>query len=311
MKKIVYLLLCGLLLWCGAEAKTAKQEAKRKIMLHAHRGGTGLMPENTIPAMLNGMKCGADYLELDFVFSKDQKIVVSHDTYMNMAFTLKPDGTPITKEEHKQIRLCSMNYDSIAKYDVGSLDYPRFPQQKKMKVSKPLFSDMIDSMERYAVKHKLPKPLYNIEIKNSWKKPKNAKADEYYPTIEEVAHRIVAFTKEKGIDQRCFMQTFEAEMVTVMRKLYPQVVVGFLTSKPNFEADIATIGFVPDYYNVQYKTVDAAMVEKVHKGGGKIVPWTVDQPEDMKAMLELGVDGIITDYPNVGRKVIDEFNAKK
>lgn len=292
-------------------ASVATAQQKNQIMLHAHRGGTGLMPENTIPAMLNGMKCGADYLELDLVFSKDQKIVVSHDVYMNMAFTLKPDGTTISKEENKKIKLCTMNYDSIAKYDVGSLDYPKFPEQKKIKVSKPLFSVMIDSMEAYAVKHKLPKPHYNVEIKNSWKLPNKPAKDSYYPTIEDAALRIVTLLKEKGIENRCLVQTFEAEMVTVLRKMYPGLTVGYLTAKPNFDEDIKTIGFVPDYYNPQFEKVDIALVEKAHKAGAKIVPWIVQNAEDMKALLNMGVDGIITDYPNIGRPVVTEFNAKK
>lgn len=309
MKKII-ILFAGILMLASCSAfKKTSTSAKEPVMLHAHRGGTGLMPENTIPSMKNGVKCGADYLELDFVFSKDKQIVVSHDLYMNMAFTLKPDGSKISKEENKKIRLASMTYDSIAKYDVGSLDYPKFPSQKKLKVSKPLLSVMIDSVEWYAAQNHLPKPHYNIEVKNSWKQPKDAVG--YYPNIEEVAHRIVALIREKGIENRCLVQTFEAEMVTVLHRLYPNLVVGYLTSDPNFDADIKTIGFVPNYYNPQFQKVDAALVKKAHDAGAKIVPWIVDSADDMNALLKMGVDGIITDYPNIGRPVVDKFNQKK
>lgn len=75
MKKLVYIALGLLMMGSCAIAKQNTSTAKKQIMLHAHRGGTGLMPENTIPSMLNGMKCGADYLELDLVFSKDQLVV--------------------------------------------------------------------------------------------------------------------------------------------------------------------------------------------------------------------------------------------
>jgi len=72
--------------------------AQQSLDAQAHRGGRGIMPENSIPAMLNAVKLGVRTLELDCVISKDNQVVVSHDTYMSSDFMLKPDGSLINKE---------------------------------------------------------------------------------------------------------------------------------------------------------------------------------------------------------------------
>src|ERR1700754_2440381 len=90
--------------------------AQQKLDVQAHRGGRGLMPENSIPAMLHAIDLGVRTLELDCVISADGKVVVSHDLYMSSAFMLKPDGSEIAKEEEKQYALYKMTYDSISRF---------------------------------------------------------------------------------------------------------------------------------------------------------------------------------------------------
>ena len=110
-------------------AATAHASAQQKTDVQAHRGGRGLMPENTIPAMLHAIDLGVRTLELDCVISSDNKVVVSHDVFMSSAFVRKPDGSDISKEEEKQYALYTMTYDSIRKYDVGMKPHPQFPEQ--------------------------------------------------------------------------------------------------------------------------------------------------------------------------------------
>src|SRR3954467_1195607 len=93
--------------------------AQQKIDVQAHRGGRALMPENTIPAMLNAVKLGVKTLELDCVISKDGQVVVSHDSYMSGDFMLKPDGSAISKDEEKKLLIFTMPYDSVRRYDAG------------------------------------------------------------------------------------------------------------------------------------------------------------------------------------------------
>src|ERR1043165_717090 len=114
--------------------------------LEGHRGCRGLMPENTIPAMIRALDLGVTTLEMDVVISSDRKVVVSHEPWFESDITTKPDGTFLTPAEAIGYNLFRMDYDSIKKYDVGMKPNPRFPQQQKMKAIKPLLSDLLDSV---------------------------------------------------------------------------------------------------------------------------------------------------------------------
>src|SRR5580765_1503590 len=131
--------------------------------VEGHRGCRGLMPENTIPAMLKAIDLGVTTLEMDVVITKDNKVVVSHEPWFETEITTKPDGSFVNPVEAMQLNIYQMSYDEVLKYDVGMKPHPRFPQQQKMKVVKPLLSDLIDSVEAYLVKKNLPKVRYNIE----------------------------------------------------------------------------------------------------------------------------------------------------
>jgi lysophospholipase L1-like esterase len=118
--------------------------------MQGHRGCRGLMPENTIPAMLHAIDLGVTTLEMDVVISADKKVVVSHDPHFHENITTLPGGGQLTKKEAATRLLYSMRYDSIIKYDVGLKPHPDFPRQQKMAVSKPLLSDLIAACEAYA-----------------------------------------------------------------------------------------------------------------------------------------------------------------
>src|SRR5579859_6069884 len=98
---------------CACCCMVISSLAQPRLDVEGHRGGRGLMPENTIPAMLNAVRLGARTLELDCVISADGKVVVSHDVYMSSDIMLKPDGGQITKSEEKQFVIYKMTYDSI------------------------------------------------------------------------------------------------------------------------------------------------------------------------------------------------------
>jgi glycerophosphoryl diester phosphodiesterase len=113
--------------------------------LQGHRGCRGIMPENTIPAFIKALEIGVTTLELDVVITKDHQVVVSHEPYMNYATCLDSLGKPFTKERQTDFKLYGMTMSQIRKFDCGSLYYPDFPDQVKIKVTKPLLSEMIDA----------------------------------------------------------------------------------------------------------------------------------------------------------------------
>ena len=142
--------------------------------VQGHRGCRGLLPENTIPAFIKAIDLGVTTLEMDVVFIKDLQAIVSHEPFFNHEITTKPNGTFITEAEEKSLNIYTMNYDEVAKYDVGMKPHPRFTAQEKIKASKPLLSAVIDSAEAYTKKNNLPAIHYNIETKTKAKtKAKN------------------------------------------------------------------------------------------------------------------------------------------
>ncbi len=131
-----------------------------------HRGCRGLMPENTIPAMLHAVDLGVTTLEMDAVVTGERQVILSHEPFLNHEITTKPDGTIVKKSEEKNLNIFTMTYQEISQFDVGMKAHPRFPQQKKIKAVKPRLSDVIDSVESYTAAKKLPAKFYNIETKS-------------------------------------------------------------------------------------------------------------------------------------------------
>ena len=108
--------------------------------LQGHRGCRGLMPENTIPAMIKALQLGVNTLEMDAVISKDRQVVISHDAFFNHDISTTPAGNAILQKDETQYNLYQMNYADIRQWDVGTRPYPRFPRQEKIPAIKPLLA---------------------------------------------------------------------------------------------------------------------------------------------------------------------------
>jgi glycerophosphoryl diester phosphodiesterase len=114
-----------------------------------HRGCRGLMPENTIPAMLKATALGVTTLETDVVITRDKQVVLSHEPFFNHEISTKPDGAPVTEQEERSLNIYQMDYSQVRQFDVGLRPHPRFAQQQKLAAFKPLLAEMIDSVENY------------------------------------------------------------------------------------------------------------------------------------------------------------------
>ncbi|RZK34473.1 MAG: glycerophosphodiester phosphodiesterase, partial [Pedobacter sp.] len=196
---------------------------QQKLDVQAHRGGMALVPENTIPAMLNAVKLGAKTLELDVVISGDGKVVVSHDGYMSAAFMTKPDGTEITKEEEKTLSLFQMPFDSISRYQSGIKTHAMFPKQLKLKTHKPLLSDLIDSVEAYVKANKLKPVYYNIETKCS-----PIGDGKYNPAPSVFVQTMMDVIDQKGIKKRVIIQSFDVRTLKILHQTEPEVKLSLL-----------------------------------------------------------------------------------
>lgn len=268
----------------------------KSVKLHptvqGHRGDRGNFPENTLPAFLSAINKGVDVIELDVVISKDKKVVVSHETFMSSYYMQTPDGSAVTKEKEKSYNLYGMDYDSIRKFDSGSRGNALFPQQKKLKTYKPLLAEVIDIVEKELVKNKHKRVTYNIEIKSD-KKEYNISQPQPEVFVDLVMHVIL----EKKIENFINIQSFDTQILNVFHEKYPKVEIALLTSIEGIDRNLKKLTFKPQIYSPDFKLVSAYFLDSLRAKGIKVIPWTVNKQEDIDRMKRLGVDGIITDYP--------------
>ena len=265
--------------------------------LQGHRGCRGLMPENTVSAMVTALDLGVTTLEMDVVVSKDNKIVVSHEPWFGHEITTKPDGTFIKPGEDMQYNLYQMNYDEIAKYDVGMKPNPRFPQQKKIKAIKPLLSDLLDSVAESMKTRRRPFPYFNIETKCL-----PAGDGRFHPKPADFVELLVAVIKEKQVEDRVIIQSFDFRTLKYLHEKYPAIKTAMLiedSDEHDFDGQLNRLGYTPEIYSPNHTLVDEALVKQAHAKGMKIIPWTVNDKKVINKLKKLGVDGMITDYPDL------------
>lgn len=262
-----------------------------------HRGCRGLMPENTIPAYLKAIDLGVTTLEMDAVITKDSQVVMSHEPFFNPEITTKPDGSSVTVQEEKSLNIYHMNYDEIKTFDVGLKPHPRFPQQQRMNVVKPLLKDVVDSVTAHMMTMKRPPVYYNIETKSD-----PLGDDTYHPKPAKFVELLVAVIKEKGIEDRTIIQSFDIRTLQYLHEHYPDIKTALLIEdfdKKSFALQLKDLGFIPTIYSPAYQLVTPLLVKQCHDTGIKLIPWTVNNKTEIDKLKNLGVDGIISDYPNL------------
>jgi len=262
----------------------------------AHRGGRGLMPENTILAMLNAMKIeGITTLEMDTHITKDGKVVVTHDDYLSPGFMRTSDGQDIPVTDAKKYPIFGMNYSELKQFDLGSKELAGFPRQQKIKTQIPLLEDLIDAVQKDIKTNKRKPYFYNIETKC------DVKGDGVTnPDPETFVSLLMDVLKKKKILDYVVIQSFDKRTIQIINKKYPKVKTSFLVAnKKTYEENIADLGFKPFILSPVSEMVNTELVKKAHEDGVKIIPWTANTAEEIKRLKDLNVDGIISDYPDV------------
>ncbi|WP_343330569.1 glycerophosphodiester phosphodiesterase family protein [Polaribacter staleyi] len=259
--------------------------------LQGHRGARGLSPENTMQAFEKALNLGVNTIELDVVISKDNKVVVSHEPWLNDEITLDAKGNRITKKDAAAFNMYKNKYQEIKKYDVGSLGNPKFPEQEKVAAYKPLLSEVIAFAET-----KNTKILYNIEIKSTPTDEKNG----FQPTVAEFSDLVIAQLKKAKLPvKRIVIQSFDPRVLEYIHKTYPEFILAFLTYQNDFKTNMQMLSFVPAIYSPYFVLLNKEEVANIQKNNMRVIPWTVNKKEDMINLLNMGVDGLITDYPNI------------
>ncbi|MGY4285941.1 glycerophosphoryl diester phosphodiesterase [Bradyrhizobium sp. LM2.7] len=290
--------------------------------LEAHRGGRGLLPENTLPAFANALSMGVDTLELDVGVTADGEVVVSHERGLNPDLArdasgayVAPPGTPFVK----------LQFAAVRSYDVGQIR-PDSAYAKQFPDQRAIPGTRIPSLrEVFALVRKSgnARVRFNIETKIDPGHPEESLDPQSFVA------KLLGMIEAEGFAERVMIQSFDWRTLLLVQQQAPRIPTVYLTlqrgSAPTVVLDKAsnwTAGFSPaDHggslprtikaaggaiWSPYFGDVTAALVSEAHSLGLRVVVWTVNKPEDMARMIETGVDGIISDRPDLLRQVAGE-----
>lgn len=273
------------------------------IDIQGHRGCRGLMPENTLSAFQKALELGVNTLELDVVITKDSQVLVSHEPWFNYEITTLPNGKTLTDDEGHLLNIFKMKYPEILQYDVGKKTHPRFLNQVKQKEHKPLLAELVSLVEEFCQKNNPCNVQYNLEIKSTIDDENNG----YQPSVPVFCELVMDAIKKGSIEKKCTIQSFDIRVLEYLHIHYPKQQLCYLVeNNSNYKEALQQLSFTPAIYSCDFQFVTKQMIEGLHKRAIKVIPWTVNEDADIKEMLNLGVDGIISDYPNKVMEICEE-----
>lgn len=287
--------------------------------LQGHRGARGLAPENTLAAFSTALKTGVTTLELDVGVTADGVVVISHDPYLNPAFTRDANGQWLTGTRGPLIR--SLTYAQLQAYDVGRINPAssyagQFATQQAVDGQRiPALAMLFDLVKSAGA----DKVGFNIETKLNPTTPDDAVSPEF------MTRALLAVVRAAGMTQRVTIQSFDWRSLKLVQQLEPQMATACLSAQSatgdtlrdgtwTAGLKLADHGSVPQIVKVagcsiwspNASALNQDLVKQAHALGLTVLPWTVNTPADMQRLIDWQVDGLITDYPDRLRAVMQQ-----
>jgi glycerophosphoryl diester phosphodiesterase len=264
--------------------------------LQGHRGCRGLLPENTIPAMLKALELGVTTLEMDAVITKDSMVILSHEPFFNHEIATKPDGTPVTEVEERSLNIYQMDIAEVQRYDVGMRPHPRFTEQQKIKAVKPLLSEVFTEVKAWCKASNKPLPFFNIETKSL-----PSTDNKYHPVPSVFVDLLMQVIQDADLTEKVIIQSFDFRTLKYAHETYPGVRLAALVEPfdvSGLNSQLSELEFIPEIYSPAFELVNANLVKACKEKGMLLIPWTVNDTATAVKLKALGVDGLITDYPD-------------
>lgn len=290
--------------------------------IEAHRGGRALFPENTLQSFANALSMGVDTLELDVGVTADHAIVVSHERWLNPDLARNAEGIYVAPPG---IPFAQLRLEDVEKYDVGQIRpgsayAAQFPDQRAIPHTPiPTLAEVFALVRKSGDGY----VRLNIETKIDPNHPDQSPDPEQFVTL------LLALVRAEKFSDRIMVQSFDWRTLLLVQKYAPEIPTVYLTLQAGSEPTVTldkpspwTAGFDPVSYGRSvpkaikaaggaiwspfFRDIDAASVAEAHGLGLKVVVWTVNKPTDMAALIDLGVDGIISDRPDLLRQVAGE-----
>lgn len=295
--------------------------AAQALDLQGHRGARGLLPENTLPAFRRALDLGVTTLELDIAITSDGVLVISHDPVLNPDITRDAAGRFL---EQRGPAIRSLTWAQLQAFDVGRIrpgtEYARqFPDQVPVDGTRiPRLADLFDLVKRSGD----DKVRFDIETKVNPDRP-----DETLPP-EPFARALVDEVRKAGMAARAQIQSFDWRTLQVVQKIAPEIGTVYLTVQRRFDnigagspegsrwtagVQYREHGSVPkmvkasggSHWAAYFGDLDEAKVKEAQSLGLKVLAWTVNDPAHMARLIDYGIDGIITDRPDLARKLLE------
>lgn len=287
--------------------------------LQGHRGARGLAPENTLAAFRTALDLGVTTLETDLAITRDDVVVISHDPLLNPDLVRGPDGRWISTRP----AIHSLTLAELKRYDIGRVNpaskyAQQFPEQKPVDGER--FPTLIELFAAAG-----PNVRFNIEIKTDPTKPDDT------PDPATFARLAVGTVRAAKATDRTTLQSFDWRALAQVRRLAPEIATSCLTIESNSMDTVGRASRQPSpwlggldlaahggslprlakaagcaVWSPFWRNVTVEALKEAHALGLKVIPWTVNDPSEMARLIGLGIDGLITDYPDRAKAVLKE-----
>ena len=290
--------------------------------IQGHRGARGLAPENTLEGFEAALHSGVSTLELDVCMTSDGQVVVVHNPHLEPKLTRDPNGKWLTKTGPA---INSLTFNQLRAFDVGrlnpKLEYSkRFPKQTSMDgATIPALYEVFELVKNLGAEE----IQFNIEMKSSPFQP------ELSPCPKDFVSSVTEIIKTYKLKSSAVIQSFDWRLLQIAQKVSPEIPTSYLTAQQpwfdnihegTMETSPWLAGFNIDDYSGSivemikaaggkvwapfFREVDSSKVKLAHARDMLVKVWTVNEFQDMLSLIDMGVDGIITDYPNVLREAL-------
>ncbi len=283
--------------------------------LQGHRGARGLAPENTLPAFAAALSLGVTTLELDIAITRDGVLVISHDPALNPDLVRGPDGQYVAE---RGPAIHNLTFDELQRFDIGRLKpgspyASQFPDQRPVDGTRfPRLADLFALVKKSGNEQ----VRFDIETKVSPLAPDETLAPEPF------ARALIQAIRDAGMARRSTIQSFDWRTLRVVQREAPEIGTVYLSAEQKWLDNIGAAGSEASPWTAAIRFADHGSVPKmVHAAGGRIwavyfgdltaarlkeahalgltvLPWTVNEPAQIARMIDLGVDGIISDRPD-------------
>ena len=263
--------------------------------LQGHRGARGLAPENTLQAFAAALAVGVTTLELDTGVTKDGIVVIHHDRRLNPDIARGPDGRWV---EAPAPLIHALTFEQLRRYDVGRLrpgskTAADFPEQQPVDGARvPRLAELFELVEKSGN----ATVRFNVETKIS------PQAPEETPGPEPFALALIAAIRKARMEARASIQSFDWRTLQVVEGEAPAIATVYLTGRRREGSQPRAVHAAGGrIWSPNFLEMDSAALVEARALGLRVIPWTVNEPAAIERMLDFGVDGLITDFPDRAR----------